>query len=514
MNPAVVQPSSNNHANNGKNNFLHAVISKPFLFLVPIVFIIITAVGFTRSDYVEEQVSQIWIPQGDQLAKNYEYLDEVGNGRKAFTSSSFAAMALARDGGNLFTPSRLEEIRSRMDAIEALQIDYMDETFTWEDVCARSGLGAGTGTTYKFPCARLSPMDLFQETRSYFQEVDRLTWYHAIVRGAAIRPRVLRFGIMQQACVTPGPSNACDKQAALRLNATFAEAMGYPPEYANPLGLISDVGSLEFNDPCRICIEESLENQMETLHKQLIIPFFTVLSLELQRYQQSLVSSGASSDDIATMELLVNKTQNIAAAVTRKSVEDFFYYQVLRKTYAELGAPSYLKAYNELVTPESLPFDCAVVPCPSFNISLEEAKTALLNHADNTFSSVSTAGTPFPFWSEGDGTGSMFAGFNPVGGSGLDMSAPLLSGVGYLDLPNYGKQDKWNPLYANGFADPLTPDPTWSAMVETNPIYAWFMAEETEMTARKCPVFHLHLSPMYYFMFLTLPSSFFERLRQ
>ena len=362
----------------------------------------------------------------------------------------------------------------------SLQIDYNNEQFTWEDICARSGLGAGTQTTYKFPCARFSPLDLFQETRSYFDEVDRLTWYHGVVKGTAIRPRILRFGIMQQACVSPGPSTACNKQAALRTNPDFAEQNGYPREYANPLGLIGDVGSLELNDPCRICIEESLEATMDQLQNQLITPFFTVLSMEFRRYQQNLTDP----EDVAKIDKLASSTETIASSVTRKSVEDFFYYQVIRSTYAALGAGAYQGAYNQLVTPETLPFDCNVAPCPPFNISMEDATAALLNHADNTFSSVSTAGSPFPFWSNGNGTGTMFGGVNPVGGSGVDMSAPLMSAAGYLDLPNYGKS-AWSPMYANGFADPLTPDPSWQGMVETNPVYAWWMAAETEMTSRK-----------------------------
>lgn len=155
-----------------------------------------------------------------------------------------------------------------------------------------------------------------------------------------------------------------------------------------------------------------------------------------------------------------------------------------------MGASAYQGGYNQLVTPETLPFDCSAVPCPPFNITLEDATTALLNHADNTFSSVTTAGSPFPFWSEADGTGAMFAGTNPVGGSGVDMSAPTLSAAAYFDMGNYyTNRDGWSPMYAvngsadDGFADPLTADALWQGMVETNPVYAWFMAGETEMTS-------------------------------
>lgn len=360
------------------------------------------------------------------------------------------------------------------------------EIFTWGDICASNSLGAGTGTTYRWPCARLSPMDLFQETRSYFNEIDRLTWYHGVVKSAAINPRILRFGVMQQNCITPEGSSdpfgssPCDVQAALRMNPDFAVSKGYPREYANPLGLISDAGSLELNNICRICIEQSLEAQMDQLQNQLVIPFFTILGLEFRRFQANLTDAG----DIAKMEELASKTEKIASNVGREDVEDFFYYQVLRQTYAGLGSANYMNSYNSKITPQTVPLDCSTQQCPPFNITLQDAKDALFRHADNNFSSLTTAGSPLPLWSESDGTGSMFEGTNPVSGSGIDMSGELVDAAAYIDMANYGKPS-WQPLYSSGFADPLTPDPLWGPMVETNPIYAWFMAAETPMTARK-----------------------------
>jgi hypothetical protein len=43
-------------------------------------------------------------------------------GRDDLAISSFAAMAIARDGKNLFTESRLEEIRARMEAAEGTTV--------------------------------------------------------------------------------------------------------------------------------------------------------------------------------------------------------------------------------------------------------------------------------------------------------------------------------------------------------------------------------------------------------
>jgi hypothetical protein len=72
----------------------------------------------------------------------------------------------------------------------------------------------------------------------------------------------------------------------------------------------------------------------------------------------------------------------------------------------------------------------------------------------------------------------MLEGNQPVGGSGIDMSADLGSLEDYMDLWNY-RQPGWAPLYeggAEGYIDPLTPTTGWVASVEKNPIYAWFMA--------------------------------------
>jgi hypothetical protein len=43
------------------------------------------------------------------------------------------------------------------------QINYNGKTYGWPDICANF---AGTEKfTYEIPCARLSPMDLFQEAK-------------------------------------------------------------------------------------------------------------------------------------------------------------------------------------------------------------------------------------------------------------------------------------------------------------------------------------------------------------
>jgi hypothetical protein len=216
--------------------------------------------------------------QGGDYAKNVRYAESLGEGDLATTN--FAAMAIARDGGNLFTEERLEEIRQRMEKAEGttvsssinefhsevtskpiltliifncLQIEYNGVNYTWDDMCASNN--AGRGTAYQFPCARLSPMDLFQEGRWFFDETDRVTWYQDIIRKVLVKPRLPRFGIMQTSCAGPAE---CQNVLRLRNDPDYAEEQGYPREFAQPLGLFADIGNMELNDPVRPLSEPKL----------------------------------------------------------------------------------------------------------------------------------------------------------------------------------------------------------------------------------------------------------------
>lgn len=105
-----------------KGLLFHAIAKYPWLFILflPVVLIVFVAVGFTRDNYIEDQVGEIWIPTSNNLAKDEEYLENLGG--HPFRSSSIAAMALSRDSQNLLTESRLEEIRQRMNAIEGMTV--------------------------------------------------------------------------------------------------------------------------------------------------------------------------------------------------------------------------------------------------------------------------------------------------------------------------------------------------------------------------------------------------------
>jgi hypothetical protein len=326
-------------------------------------------------------------------------------------------------------------------------------------------------------------MDLFQEARWFFDETDRVTWYQDVVRKLLVKPRLPRFGIMQTNCPTE-----CETVLRLRNDADYAEEMGYPREFAQPLGLFADIGNMELNDPCRDCIETNFETTIQSLEGY-VKNAFGVLAMELGRfYQDGVTSDTLNEEGQGTVLDLINKTTTLATDTTRADVEEFYSYYVTRGLYSQLGVGRYLAGYQQLRGFLETCNETVSLVCPPTTATPADAQQALLNHADNVFSSVTTAGSPLPMWSEGDGTGNIFEGTSPVSGSGVDMSANLFSLVAYLDLFNYGNATAWSPLYTNGtdgYADPVTPDGAWTALVEPNPVYAWFMAGLTNAEHRK-----------------------------
>lgn len=88
-----------------------------FLLVLPILWGILIAVGWTRDDIIETDVNAIWTKQRGSYKKDLDYAEQFNEGELG-DLSSFAAMAVARDGGNLFTPERLEIIRQRMQQAE------------------------------------------------------------------------------------------------------------------------------------------------------------------------------------------------------------------------------------------------------------------------------------------------------------------------------------------------------------------------------------------------------------
>jgi hypothetical protein len=91
-----------------------------FLFFLPILWGVILGIGWSIEDKIEEEVYNIWTRARSSLAKDREYANKLD--RNNLQVSSFAAMAVARDGQNLITKERLEEIRARMEETEGTSV--------------------------------------------------------------------------------------------------------------------------------------------------------------------------------------------------------------------------------------------------------------------------------------------------------------------------------------------------------------------------------------------------------
>lgn len=296
-------------------------------------------------------------------------------------------------------------------------------------------------------------MDLYQEARWTFTTTDRVVWYKGIVQSLLVAPRLARFG---------GLTSTCAEQCQ--------EIVGYRFATDNALALFADVGNLEYNDPCKICLEQGYQATIEALHGSLA-PAFVGLSQQVQAYNATLTADdAANATQIADNNRIVQNLQALAASVTTNDVADFYNYYVTRGLYAQLGASAYLKEYAAL-TPQieacqaaaALGLYAGLLACPTHpsDMNAQLAARDLLRHADNVFSNVTAAGAPFPFWSSGDGTGVLFFGNLPVSGSGVTMSAEIESLGVYLAT-------------SGNVADPTSAK--WQTQVEVNPLYAWFMA--------------------------------------
>jgi hypothetical protein len=102
----------------------------PFMLFWPIVCGILIALGWTiTGDVVNDNVADQWIPKRGHYAADLAYGLSV-QGKKdgaGLGATTLAAMAIGRDSNdpNLLTPTRLEQIRARMEAAETVEVRLM-----------------------------------------------------------------------------------------------------------------------------------------------------------------------------------------------------------------------------------------------------------------------------------------------------------------------------------------------------------------------------------------------------
>lgn len=54
---------------------------------------------------------------------------------------------------------------------------------------------------------------------------------------------------------------SCVHTYRLRTDPQYALGQDYPLSFVNPMGLFSDIGNLEMNDRCKICIERGFDGE-------------------------------------------------------------------------------------------------------------------------------------------------------------------------------------------------------------------------------------------------------------
>ena len=310
-------------------------------------------------------------------------------------------------------------------------------------------------------------MDLYQEARWTFDDQQRLVYYEDLIREELISPLLPRFGILQDSC-----SKQCATLIAFR---TAPETLGYPPESKNSFALLADIQTLEYSDPCKICIEDEYIATIKELHDS-ILTSFGYLQQAVNATRDALSTDAPRKNQLKDIS---DKLGTLIATITSDDVVEFYSYYVARGLYANFGVDAYLRNYE--IAAEAIQacysvggFFYLTCPLPLENMTADLARQALLNHADNVFSSVTTAGLPFPLWSEPDGTGVLFKANNvtgmlmPVSGSGVNMSAPVDSMRTYF---------QYLFLKAENIVDPNSRE--WEDLIEANPMYAWFMASLT-----------------------------------
>lgn len=495
---------SNNNNNNpnkpvtqiptGYSFIWYAMIQKPlpFLFVLPLIYAIFTSVGWTRPNFVETEVSQIWIPKRGQYAQDWQYASLASvnvNGTNFWDQSIFAAMAIGKDHHNLLNQYDLETIRQRMQSTEQVTVTYKGNNYTWDDICAE------TPAPYQMPCARLSPMDLWYEARWFFTETDRLYWYNELIIKQLAMPRINRFGVLFLSC-NVNETTVCQDL----INYRYGDGDPNSTTSYNPSALIKDVGNLEMSDPCRICLEDNYTKAIDDLYNAWNTTL-TILDRELNR---TALNDGTllfnMKDYLQLKQLQKSISDLIVKNFTKNDIEEFYYYYTIRDLYAKLGWPTYMANYgrlNELFT-SCIGFGAALgfTYCPPINTSKDEAIQALYNHADHTFSSIVTSGVPYPMYgAPGDGTTYLLMGNEPVSGSGVNMSANLTSVYDYFDIKNYNVSDGANNTFSNtswfppfytsdGFINLTAPE--FDHMILHNPMFSWFAASLDQVEGFKC----------------------------
>ena len=303
-----------------------------------------------------------------------------------------------------------------------------------------------------------------------FSEQNRVDYYQNVIKDFVIGPLLPRFGVMMEDC-----QMECAWVMAYRLD---PESIGYPANISDPFGLLGDLATLEYNHPCRICIEEGFPAKIKEMH-QTIPDEFEALTRVVLQSKNLLDDTPENAETRMQLDDISSKLNQLASALTTDDVAEFYKYYIARFLMGEFGVEPYMEGYELF---RDLGLDMCQLgvaifgfTCPTHpdDLTPEMAKQHLLDQADNAFSSVCTSGAPTPFWSEPDGTGILFKANDvtgtllPTSGSGVNMSAPMTSIKSYMTSLFLGNESV------------VIDSQSWRDLVQANPYYSWFMANLT-----------------------------------
>jgi hypothetical protein len=224
-------------------------------------------------------------------------------------------------------------------------------------------------------------MDFFREARWFFHEDDKVSWYQEVAKKIVVAPRIPRYGILTTECSNNLASSTSNRTEC---NTLVADRMATD----NPLILFADIGNLENNDECKMCIEDKVESLTQKLLVD-IRDMFTLLRNELNMTNHTLLTE--------TIDTILSK-------LSLQAANDYYTYTTIRNLYGLLGGPTYVESYKDFYLTCTTLSAGSIWKCGPAEITLEEAEDTLRKHADHSFSSISTAGTALPFWGD-DGEG-------------------------------------------------------------------------------------------------------------
>jgi hypothetical protein len=112
-----------NESKKKKRSFFYSRVADflwPYLFIVPLAFTVLIAVGWSTNGEIQQEVAGLWVPQDGKYYADQKYAARWGSDKLSY--SSYSALAISRDGTNIMTADRLDEIRRRMEATEATTV--------------------------------------------------------------------------------------------------------------------------------------------------------------------------------------------------------------------------------------------------------------------------------------------------------------------------------------------------------------------------------------------------------